>query len=116
MIKFLYAGLDQKKCEEFYVIAIENMRRWSGVKSITDILNSDKIRVECVSYSVNSCLPFKSCDYLVLDNDFSTLYGNQEQKAVEKVESMKKMIRPGAKVINKKQFFTLLKEICEGGI
>lgn len=116
MLKFLYAGLDQKKCEEFYIIAIENIRRWSGVKSITDILNSEKVRVECVSYSVNSCLPFKTCDYLVLDNDLGKLYGEQERKAIEKVESMKQNIRPSAKVINKKQFYALLKEICEAGI
>ena len=116
MLKFLYAGLDQKKCEEFYIIAIENIRRWSGVKSITDILNSEKVRVECVSYSANTCLPFKTCDYLVLDNDLGTLYGEQERKAIEKVESMKRNIRPSAKVINKKQFLTMLKEICEAGI
>lgn len=116
MLKFLYAGLDQKKCEEFYIIAIENIRRWSGVKSITDILNSDKVRVECMSFASNNCLPLKQCDYLVLDNDFGTLYGDRERKAIEKVESMKRNIRPSAKVINKKQFLTMLKEICEAGI
>lgn len=116
MIQFLYAGLDQKKCEEFYVIAIENIRRWSGERSITNIVNSDKVRVECMSFASNNCLPLKRCDYLVLDNDFGTLYGERERKAIEKVENMKRNIRPSAKVINKRQFFELLKEICEGGI
>lgn len=116
MIHFLYAGLDQKKCEEFYVIAIENIRRWSGERSITSIVNSDKVRVECISFAANNCLPLKRCDYLVLDNDFGNLYGERERKAIEKVENMKRNIRPSAKVINKKQFLTMLKEICEAGI
>jgi gamma-glutamyl:cysteine ligase YbdK (ATP-grasp superfamily) len=52
----------------------------------------------------------------VLDNDLGTLYGERERKAIEKVENMKRNIRPSAKVINKKQFLTMLKEICEAGI
>ena len=116
MTNFLYAGIDAKKCEEFMHIVLCDIQRWSGEKSLGKIASSEKLRVHCVSFSNRSCLPFKECDYLIIDTDFGNLDFRQTEKAYEIAEDMKSQLRPDAKLITKRQFFEILKEMCEGGI
>lgn len=116
MVRFLYAGYTEKKCEDFFCTAISEIKRLSGEKSIAKIVTSDKVMVECVSFSEKNCLPFKRCDYLIIDTDFGDLTGKKMEKAYKIAEDMKSQIRPDAKLISKKDFFLILRGICEGGI